>query len=774
MSTLLKSIMLAGASALAISAPPMARADDADQVQAVVVTAQKRSQLLTQVPISAMAITQDMLDRQGVKDITDIARLSPGLTLQGTNDSGDVNIAIRGVISSVGAPTTGVYIDDVPIQVRQDAAVWSNPYPKVFDLDRVEILRGPQGTLYGGSSEGGALRFITPQASLTKTSGFVRSDLAATSHGAPSWELGAAYGAPLIEDKLGYRVSLWRQEVGGYASRVDPVTGAVLGTNVNGSQTTVAHLSLKAEPVSRLTLTPALFYQDVRDDDRGLFWEKTGSQYTISSKIPSPHHDHMVLATLGAEYDFSAFTVKSVSGYIYRVARYQYDSTQYQFASYADLPTVTTLPTDPNYLVNANFKSSQQSYSQELRLTSTDGPDTRLSWVGGLFYQHAREGYDGRYRDNIDEIADYTSQYDGNGPSDSLTYFNEAPVGGLYSFIHHYVDSLHETAAFGDATLRITPRLKVSAGVRYAENGYAYDDYQDGPWGPKAPTTKSGKLTETSVTPRVNLTYNLSTDQMVYASAAKGYRVGGVNQPVPSDLCSEDLGNLGLTSAPDTFGSDSLWSYEAGLKGRFLNGTLLLESSLFWIDWSNIQQSVSLSRCGYSYIANLGRATSRGFDAQVQWAATDHLTLFTTFGLTDAFSNQTVEQDGAVLAQKGDALSTPKWTFTFSPEYRFTPWAAARGYARLDYRYASGYNRSGSDGVYGVDPLIRKAPAVNDLSGRIGVKFQDWDVSVYANNIFNAHTSTYRYRDSIDTTEGALRDARLRPLTAGVSAQLAF
>ena len=743
-----------------------------DPLDTVVVTAQKRRQLLTKVPISAMALSQDQLERRGVRDIADLARLSPGLSLQGADDSGDMNIAIRGIISTVGAPTTGIYLDDVPIEVRQDAAVWSNPFPKIVDLDHVEVLRGPQGTFFGGSAEGGAVRFITPDASLTKTSGFVRGGVALTSGGAPGGEIGGAYGGPLVQDKLGVRVSLWRQEEGGYASRVDPATGQVLGRNVNGVSNTAAHLNLKLQPTARLTLTPGLFYQDERDADMGLFWERESGDYTIASRIPAVHHDHMFMASLGAQYDFDAFSVKSISAYIDRVAHYQYDSTQYQFASYA--PDLLFLPSDPSYLVAAQYVSSQQSYSEELRFTSRAGPEARLSWVGGLFFQNQREGYDGHYRDNMDELANYLSVSAGNGPSDALTAFGEAPVEGRYSFVRHYVDDVRETAVYANGDYRLTSRLKLSAGLRVSENSFHFHDFQDGPWGPGAPTYRDGSKSEPAVTPRVNLSYDLAGAQMVYVSAAKGYRMGGVDQPVPANLCQADLAALGLTEAPQTYNSDSLWSYEAGFKGRVLGGRVLMQSSLFWIDWSRIQQSVYLSNCGYNYIANLGEATSRGFDLQAEWSPVKALTLSAMTGFTDVYSTQTVSQDGAILAKKGAPLSTPKWTVSASAEYRFTPFAGAHGYGRLDGQYASAYDRMGPAEVYGSDPLMRKAPAVTVLSARLGVKFKNWDVALYGDNLLDAHTSLYRYRDSIDTTPLALRDERLRPLTAGLIATYAY
>lgn len=751
---------------------PTDTASTSDSLEEVVVTAQKRSEPLIRVPISAAALTGEQLEARGIKDVADLARATPGVTFQGIDDSGDMNLAIRGIISAVGAPTTGVYLNDIPLQVRKDAAVWSDPFPKIFDLDRIEILRGPQGTFFGSGAEGGVVRFITPDVNLTKVAGFVRASVEHTEGGDPGGEIGAAFGTPLITDTLGVRASVWHQETGGYATRVDPVTGSRLGQNVNGTSTTVTHANLEYRPTDALVLTPSFFYQDEHDSDKGLFWERAGGDYTIASTMSSPHRDYMILPSLSVGYDFGAVTLKWISAYTYRQARFHYDSTQYEFASYA--PTLTYLPSDPGYTVPADYRSGQNSYSQELRLTSQDGPDARFSWVGGLFFQHARESYDGQYGGDMNLLADYLSQSAGLGPNDAAGYFGEALVDGQYAYIRHSRDHVKETALFANATYRFVPELSLAAGVRFSRNSYSYHDFQDGPWGPGAPTTRSGSKSQPAVTPRVNLTYTPRADRMVYASLAKGYRMGGVNQPVPSNLCQADLASLGLSAAPDAYDSDSLWSYELGFKGRMFDRKVKVESSVFWIDWRQIQQSVYLANCGYNYIANLGRAVSRGADLQVEWALTDSLTLSGTAGYTDAFNAQTLLQDGTMLAKHGDPLATPAWTGAASLEYTFAAFSEGRGYVRLDGQYASAYKRMGSADVYGSDPLLRDAPAVTYLNGRIGVKLQSWNLALYGDNLANKHTSLYRYRDSLDTTPLALRDLRLRPRTVGLTATFSY
>jgi outer membrane receptor protein involved in Fe transport len=759
---------LCAVAAVLILAGRPAWCQEETQLTSIIVTAQKRSEQIDQVPISSMALSQSQMDLMGVKDVADIARLVPGVTLQGSDDVGNMNIAIRGIISTVGAATTGIYIDDVPVQVRQNSAVWGNPYPKIFDLDRVEVLRGPQGTLFGAGSEGGAIRFITPEASLHRLSATASADLATTQGGAPSAEAGAAIGGPIQEGRLGYRASVWRREDGGYAARVDPVTGRTLARNGNWTSSTVARLGLNLVATENLTITPAVLYQRTRDGDKGLLYESAGT-YDQRSSIASPHDDRFVLSSLGVDQDFGSFGVKSVTAYMDRKVDEVYDSTGYELTSLAGSLTV---PFDPAYLVTAFYHSAQRAFSQEFRLTSVDAPGARLSWVGGLFYQRSIADYDPLYQDlNIDALANYLSQGAGSGPADSASYFGEAPIAGRYSYVDHFTAIETDLSAFGDATFAPTPALKLAIGLRLSRSGFSYADHQDGPWGPTAPYYQAGAQSQKPVTPRVNATYQVDPTRMVYASIAKGYRIGGANEPLPAS-CNQDLATLGLANTPSTYRSDSLWSYEAGLKGRFLDNTVLLETSAFWINWSQIQQSIYLTNCGYNFVGNLGRAVSRGVDVQAEWTATPRLILSATTGLTDARFAQTVLQDAQVLARQGDRLATPAVTATAGIEYRFLSWQHANGYARLDGQFSSAYFRSGSDGTFGSDPLLRNAPAVKLASVRVGERAGAWDVSAYINNLFDASTSLYRTRSTSATLD--LRDERLRPRTVGISAKYTF
>ncbi len=364
----------------------------ADQLQEIVVTSQKRAEKLDKVPISVTALDQETLNVQGVKDVSDVARLVPGLSLQASDELGNTNISIRGITSDTGAQTTGVYIDDTPVQVRQNV-VTSNPYPKIFDLDHVEVLRGPQGTLFGAGSEGGTVRFLTPVPSLSDFSGFVRSELAGTAGGDPSYELGAAVGGPIVEDKLGFRASGWYREDGGYIDRVNPVNGGLEAHNANSSDSKVAKVAFKFAPTDNFTLTPSVYYQDVHTGDRSFSFEGT-RPFVELSQIPEPHSDKFVLPSLSAQYDLSWVSIKSITSYFRRSVNDVFDATSFELSGLIPFNGQdyggTTLPGHPNYLSIGSYHQGQNDWTEELRFTSPDDSGFALVMGGRplLWPQH--------------------------------------------------------------------------------------------------------------------------------------------------------------------------------------------------------------------------------------------------------------------------------------------------------------------------------------------------------------------------------------------------
>jgi outer membrane receptor protein involved in Fe transport len=229
--------------------------------------------------------------------------------------------------------------------------------------------------------------------------------------------------------------------------------------------------------------------------------------------------------------------------------------------------------------------------------------------------------------------------------------------------------------------------------------------------------------------------------------------------------CTSDLAKLGRTDVPHTFNSDNVWSYELGDKASLLGGRLRFDASLFWIDWSGIQQQVLLPDCGYYYTANLGSAVSRGFDIEAAYVLVPGLTLSGNAGLTDARFTSTVTQSGNILAKAGDSLSTPEWTATAALEKGFSLPQDADGYARIDEEFAGPYYRTGSSDTFSYNPYTRDAPATNFVSLRAGVRRSGWDASLFIDNALNSRTSLYRYEDVYGAP--GLRDTYPRPLTVG-------
>lgn len=754
-----------------IAAPPpiSSPSEPVSSIGEIVVTAQKKSERISKVPVSITALNQQALDDRGVKSMADIGRLAPGLSFQTTSFLGETNVSIRGVSSIVGTPTTGIYIDDVPIQALSISGQASNTYPKVFDLDRVEVLRGPQGALFGAGSEGGAIRFITPQPSLTRYSGLLDSEIAYTDRGDPSYELGGAVGGPVVDDKVAFRASAWWRQDGGYVDRLSPDTGKVVDSNANWSRSKVARLALLLSPTENLKITPSIYYQDVYQNDKSFSWEGQPSFSSIN-KIQQPDSDEFTLSSLNIEYDLPKLSLTSITSYFDRNNSHNDDYSYFEAAEYQGGPI--TIPGLPGFVSTNRTVTNQHNLTEEFRAASTDSRGAKLSWVGGVFYQNDRQGF----RQSIDEDIDALSEAIFGGPA--LAVFGEGPVGpgNAYSYLEHGAFVIDEVAAFGNLSYHITDKLKATAGVRVAHNRFSFVDAQDGPEA-GGPHRFTGAQSETPVTPKFGLSYQFAPETMVYAGAAKGYRIGGANESLATNLtCAPSLQTLGLTDAPAKYYSDSVWSYELGAKSRLPN-RIVVDASLYWIDWSNIQGNVFLPSCGYSYTTNLGQAVSRGFDLAVQMPVIAGFQFSATLGYDDARYSKTssvASASGAptILAKYGDEIGVPAWTATVSGEYGFALIPNYETYVRADYTLTGAYHRTPSATVFGYDPGTRDAPATNLVALRAGLRDRRRELSLFVNNLLNSTTSLARIHPLARAP--GYTDLTFRPLTVGLTGRYRF
>ena len=718
-------------------------------LEEIVVTATRREENINKVPISVTAFSQEMIDEKGIKDFQDVVRFTPGVSI---DTSGTNAISIRGISSSGGAGTTGIYIDDTPIQMR---ALGFNPddaLPKTFDIDRVEVLRGPQGTLFGAGSEGGTVRYIMNQPSLTKESTYLKSEVSYTRSGEPSYEAGAAHGGPIVDDVIGYRASVWYRYDGGWIDRIDPTTRDIVDKNSNHANSMAARLAFIVQPFQGLRITPSITYQNSRKHDISTYWPAytnidSGNFYNATpERLPDPDRYYLPALKIEADLPFGQFI--SNTSYYNRLEHTAYQGTAYDLAYFQSIgwpsaayggydaagngiglpcgPASTTaappcswyplldangvhLPagfagySTPNLMTNA-----QQTYTQEFRLQS-DNPSSAWKWTVGAFWSLAKEQsveqlYDAHINQFLtalygeDSAAIFGPYYhcNGYGPPQSF------PDCDIYYNNNQSFD--RQLAGFGEVTYSVTDRFKLTAGGRYAKMSFDLNHYADGIEN-FGPDTITGSYHQNSFTPKLGATFQMDEDNLYYATYSKGFRPGGVNPPLPGgyladgtpNVCTPGLIEDGYASgeSPLNYKSDTTKSFEIGSKNSFFN-RVRIATSIYYIKWEGIQQNVYVGSCGLQFTDNLGTAVAKGGDIQADLVLGAGFTLEASAGYTSARFTKTSKGN---LAVAGDAIAgeaainyapgtNPPWTVSIGPQYSFKA-ADHDAFVRFDWEYTS-------------------------------------------------------------------------------------
>ena len=769
-----------GAPAVVASDSKLANTQDESgaSLAEIIVTSQKRAQDILSVPISITAITGDSLEQQNIKDINDLARIAPGVSLipaaQATGSgrgifpaTGDRTVVIRGIASLAGSPTTGVYLDDTPIVGREVGTI----FPAVFDLERVEVLRGPQGTLFGAGSEGGTVRYITPAPSLVDHSAYAHAESAFTAGGAPSFEVGAAGGGPLINDRVGVRASLWSRYDGGYVDRYNFFTNDLVARDTNSRTSYVGHLSLLTKLTDQLSVTASIFAQEIDRADSDLWWTTKGVDQSYYA-IPQPTKDHFYLPSLSVDYDLGLFSIKSITSYLSRSAS---GSNQF-FHSYLQ---ALYYPQVPNYYADELVQRHQDNFTQELRFTSNG--DGRLNWVAGIYYASNREESYFTQREPLANAVELAVT------GKTITQLlGSAPIGPNQDIIgiDNRVAREEELAEFVDATFKVTQKFKISAGVRASHTEFGFSELGLGPIQVGAsghPVSSSGGTSEHPIAPKVGISYDLETGGTVYATYAKGFRIGGTNNAL-STLCTAQLQSLGITGRTPSYDSDSVKSYEVGAKARLLDNSVLVSGSAFWIDWSNIQANIPLNSCASSFTSNLGAAVSKGFDVQGLYAPITGLELSASMAMTSAAYTKTLlapNSTTTVLALDGQSLPfTPKWQGALGISYSQDIGNDMSAYTRVDWTYTGSYYRTPPLGVTGYLASIRNGQSINQTQLRAGLRAVGgtWDISLFAKNLTNNHTPVVADVGTVPNTYGftAVRVSTLQPRTIGAAVTYRF
>jgi iron complex outermembrane receptor protein len=835
--------LLLPVSALAQSAAPTAA--PATGLAEVVVTATRQTSSVNRVALSIAAVTQQSLDQAGIKSAYDISRVVPGLTVpppggggQSAGTSGVGIFTVRGIYSSAGAATTGVYMDDTSVTRRNNAGVVQNngaPLPILFDLERVEVLKGPQGTLYGGSSEGGTVRFISPSPSLTTMSGSARVEAKTVDMGGWGGEVGLALGGPLVQDKLGFRVSGLFRRTPGYIDAYSPYTGQKMFSDVNSEDQNMVKGDLKWQVTDNFTvdlagynsidrtasqvIAPSTIFSpaangqkasstqtfttpsvciDQRSSavfvpfvpgkplnsqasatplapftcDSGLGPTPAGSRfqrpsytygpfkqgpdiaYLTGQQELSPRITQLSVGSLTLNYDFEKVNVKSVTSYIHDSTSSENnggeDQTQRQVivggpvnaagAGIVGFPLWAGFPDYPGHFVG---KSSRDGIEEELRLSSRD-PGDRLQWVAGLYFE--RQKVTNLYRYPDDHFNQSLNSFWGPAINVEQRYgVSEWDGNSATTLNAHLIDT--NLSVYGEANYYLTSKLKLTAGVRVSQLDFQFDSFDAGPFSSRYPDSfggsSAGREKDTPVTPKAGVTYEFTKNDLVYFTAAKGFRSGGVNAPVGPVVCAPGLALYGIsaTDAPLTYAPDTVWSYEVGGKFRLLDNRMQLNAAAFRVDWSNIQSAITLT-CGQGFVENGKGARSQGVDFQGQYRIIDPLTLSFNLGYDEAKYVDPVAGPrgpgiGPNAVNGGDPFPVAPWQISASANYNMMMLGKYDSYLQVDYQWSSSYRLPGSFGVASWNPYVLNVGAVDNVSARLGIRFQNWDLNVFSNNLLN-------------------------------------
>jgi outer membrane receptor protein involved in Fe transport len=795
-------------------AQPTQEATPTVGLQEVVVTATRREESLSKVPISVTALTQENLDLRGIKDFSEVARFTPGVNF---DTSGTNNISIRGIAGTGGAGTTGIYIDDTPIQMRALAFSPDEALPKSFDIDRVEVLRGPQGTLFGSGSEGGTVRYITTQPSVTKTSIYSRAELATTQGGDLSYEAGVAAGGPLIEGTLGARLTVWYRRDGGWIDQLDPYSLTTVERNANHEENALIRLAALWVPNEHWSITPSIYYQDRKRHNGEDYWplysNPGNNQFVNADPTARSSPDQFYLTALKIEGDVGSARLISNTSYYHRENQTGYEGTLYNLGYYQTQnasPIFLNDPSVPTWLVPyplldasglhvpgldyrapSAINNGQQNITQEIRLQSTD-PNARLVWTTGIFLTDNRQTYLEQIHDPmLDQLTNlvlglpYTQVFCYLDPSGNCVPVPYDPAYPDDSYFLKTSSKDTQAALFGEFTYAMTERVKATVGARFSRMKYTFDTLTGGPqlYAPTRPGT--GDISENAFTPKVSLQFQADPNDMYYATYAKGFRPGGANNPIPNAACPTDFANFGIQTDPPTFSSDSVNSFEVGAKNNFKN-RVRLAASVYYIKWSNIQQLIVPPVCQISFVANTGAAVAKGADLQADVSVTDNLTLELATGYTDArytedFRLSSTGVDPRPLVANGDAIigasseagggqPTAPFTVSVGAEYRFTI-GSHDTFVRIDgeYEARAKWPTAGLDGnTSQYDPANFVLPSTTFVSMRGGMQFGPWSLQGFVDNLTNTHDLT-AYNYTICSNPGDPPGVACYPNTPGAS-----
>jgi iron complex outermembrane receptor protein len=716
--------------------PAAAGAQTAEQGAEVVVTAQKRSEHLLRVAAPVTALGAGQIARTEAVDLSDFSAQVPGLNLI-SDRAGETQIVLRGI--TTGSPvssTVATYVDDTPYGSSTSAALGGELTPDLdpSDLQRVEVLRGPQGTLYGASSLGGLVKYVTTPPNPAAYAGRIEADGSLVDHGQDGYAVRGMLNVPL-GDTLAIRVSAYDRLDPGYID--DPQRGLkdVNSTLLDGGRAALLWRPTQALSISLTALVQNLSSNGTSDEDVNV----TGQTITpIGGGLQQirfagePLHIRYRLYSGTINYDLGWASLTSITSYTTMNETAEVDETQ-TFGAIA-----TTLTGLPNFGTTTGSLLAQNKWTEEVRLASPSG--SRLEWQGGFFY-----------------TQEHSARDEPTASFDTLTGVTNLPANTL--FFARLLSEYTEYAGFGDVTYHFTPQFDVLAGLRYSTNNQTFSLAENGIFA-GGPSSQAGVSSDHSVTYLVTPRYKFDENNMVYARIASGYRPGGPNAPTPSDIAA---------GVPLAYRPDTLTDYEIGYKAALLNHMLTLDLSAFYIDWQDIQIETDFN--GITSNGNGGTARSDGFEGNAVLTPMEGLTLSANLAYTDA---QLTENAPGVNGKNGDELpNVPKWAAGFNADYDFPLPGETTGFVGGGVHYLgdreSGFV-TGSPANF-VRPVL-PAYATVDLRG--GVNFKRITFEVYAKNVGDSRGLNNITSLNLSGFTNPWTASVIQPRTVGMSVTASF
>jgi iron complex outermembrane recepter protein len=750
--------VLAGSWALVSVARAEANGPDAagpvPDLQEVVVTAEKRESTVQKTPLSITAITGAELQAQGVSDLLSVAQQVPGVSFK-TSGPGQTEFEIRGLTSTGGeSPTVGFYLDETaltPPAMAQNGKVVLDP--NLYDLNRVEILRGPQGTLYGAGSMGGTIKLVTNQPDPRQFAANVEGTGSGTAGGGFNHTENAMLNVPIAQDIAALRLVVTDREISGWIDRevLNPfppelnqstqrgnVAAAPVAqqfTDSNWEKLKSGRASLLVKPIDNLSITAGVLYQRINQGGPNTVDVPPGNEVHYQPyDVSEPFQDTFNLDDLTIKYDFSGFQMVSATSSWTREQDQTQDISEAMqdyiggfFGPAADFPFSTAAGGLGAGSITENDYTRQ--ISEELRIASTgDGP---LQWLGGAYYStfhatsHVFSYYDG-----------FTALFGTNNLAD-----NHRELG------------VDQYALFGEASYMLPDNFKATAGVRYFNYHSDSATSVSGVSANGTSATLFGVAQNSGASPKVNLAYIPNDNTTLYGTISKGFRPGGPNSPIPPPC----------PVAPTQFGPDSVWSYELGEKLKLLDSRVSLNGDVYYEDWSNIQQQVAPG-CGFKFTTNAGKAKIYGAELEAAFVLMPGLVLSQNVGYTHATNSTTLPEAGVTAGDR--LLDVPEVTANTTLSYRYPLVGALNLVARVNNSYI--------DSIQDITFARNTLPAYDLVGTRLGVESDKWSALAFIDNLTD-HKALLGDTGALSANISILnRVATNQPRTIGVDLSYKF